>query len=326
MKTRPLGQSGIEASVVGLGCWAIGGTWWGGTEEKKSIKAIQAAIDSGISLVDTAPIYGFGLSEEVVGKAIKGRRDKVVLATKCGLVWDHEGGDFFFEMEGKKVYKHLARDSMREEVEKSLKRLGVDCIDLLQTHWQESTTPQEETEKALLELKQEGKIRAIGVSNVNVAQLEAYRSAGPVDSAQEKYSMIDRKLEEELLPYCRDNNIAMLAYSPLALGLLTGKIGPEREFKRGDQRKNQDRFSVENRKKVLAMLADLAPVAEKHKLTMAQLVIAWTAQQPGVTHVLCGARDPEQAEENAAAGEAELTAEDIAAIDKALAKHSSGIK
>jgi methylglyoxal reductase len=254
MKTRPLGGSGIEASVVGLGCWAIGGSWWGGSEEQQSIKAIQAAIDNGISLVDTAPVYGFGYSEEVVGKAIRDRRDKVILATKCGLVWDQEAGDFFFKMDGKTVHRYLGRDSIRNEVEVSLKRLNTDRIDLLQTHWQESTTPQGETQKALLELKEEGKIRAIGVSNVNLSQLKAYQAEGPVDSAQEKYSMIDRGLEEELLPYCRESNVAMLAYSPLALGLLTGKIGPEREFPKGDQRRGNKRFSAENRQRVLDLL------------------------------------------------------------------------
>jgi len=318
MKTRPLGASGIEASVIGWGTWAIGGWMWGGTEERASIAAIQAGIDHGITLIDTAPAYGLGYAEEIVGKAIAGRRDQVIVATKCGLAWHTTKGTHFFNENGKPVYRYLGAESVRYETEQSLKRLKIDCIDLMQTHWQDHTTPIAETMSALMDLKKEGKIRAIGVSNATVAQMEEYRQAGPLDTDQEKYSMLDRQLEKESLPYCLKNNIAMLAYSPLALGALTGKIGPERQFSGDDQRITDPRFSVENRKKIMALLDKFKPIAAKYGLTMAQLVIAWTLAQPGLTHALVGARNPEQAIENAKAGKVTLEAEDLQSMNQIL--------
>ncbi len=316
MECRRLGASGIEASVVGLGAWAIGGWMWGGTDERKSVEAIQTSLDAGINFVDTAPAYGMGLSETIVGKAIAGQRDKVVIATKCGIVWHTEKGMPFIDQNGKTMHRYLGPESIRYEVEQSLKRLRTDYIDLYQTHWQDQTTPIEETMSTLLDLKREGKIRAIGVSNAAVEQIEAYRRVGPVDSAQEKYSMLDRGLEDEYLPYARKNNIAVLAYSPLALGLLTGKIGPDREFPPDDIRHNNPRFSVGTRRKVLAMLDRVRPIAEKHRLTLAQLVIAWTVAQPGLTHALVGARDDRQARENAAAGNVTLSRAELEIINE----------
>ncbi|RKY70873.1 MAG: aldo/keto reductase [Candidatus Latescibacterota bacterium] len=334
MQYRPLGASGIQASVVGFGAWAIGGWMWGGTDETIAIKAIHAAMDAGINLIDTAPMYGFGLSEQIVGKAIAGRRDRVVLATKCGLVWDGEHGDFFFHSDWKhrtkgpskmKVYGYLAPASIRKEIERSLSYLGTDYIDLYQTHWHDSTTPIEDTMACLLKLKDEGKIRAIGVSNVTVEQLIKYRKIGVVDSDQELYSMLDRKIETGLLPYCRKHKIAMLAYSPLAQGLLTGKVGPERKFAEGDQRNDSPRFSVENRRKIAAMLDEFKPIAEGHSISLAQLAIAWTVSQPGMTHALCGARNPAQAIENAAAGDVVLSDEEQQVINQAIDVHAAGI-
>ncbi len=316
MEYRRLGASGIEASVVGLGAWAIGGWMWGGTDERKAVEAIQASLDAAINFIDTAPAYGLGLSETIVGKAISGRRDKVVIATKCGIVWHTEKGTPFLDQNGKTMHRYLGPESIRYELEMSLKRLNTDHIDLYQTHWQDETTPIEETMSTLLDLKREGKIRAIGVSNATVEQIEAYRRVGPVDSGQERYSMLDRGLEDGYLPYARKNNIAVLAYSPLANGLLTGKIGPEREFPPDDLRHNNPRFSVGTRKKVLAMLDRIRPIAEKHRLTLAQLVIAWTVAQPGLTHALVGARDDRQARENAAAGSVTLLREDLEIINQ----------
>ncbi|MCK5272116.1 MAG: aldo/keto reductase, partial [Sedimentisphaerales bacterium] len=252
MEYRKLGDSGIEASVVALGAWAIGGWMWGGTEEKAAVKTIQASLDNGVNFIDTAAIYGYGRSEEIVGRAINGRRDKVVLATKCGLRWDLKKGDFYFygTEEGislgpakYEVYKYLHPDSIKEEVERSLKRLGTDYIDLYQTHWQESTTPIEDTITALLKLKEQGKIRAIGVSNANIEQLKAY---GNIDTDQERFSMLDRRIEQDgTLTHCRENNIAVLAYSPLVHGLLTGKMTPDRQFKEGDLRRGNPCFNIE---------------------------------------------------------------------------------
>jgi len=325
MQLRPLGQSGIEASVVALGTWAIGGTWWGGTDEADSIAAIRAGVAAGINLIDTAPMYGPETSEYLVGKAIAGIRDKVVLATKCGLIWWDKRGDHFFDMGDLSVYRYLGPESIPRELEGSLRRLGVDCIDLYQTHWQETTTPVEDSMAALLKLKDEGKIRAIGASNAALGHIEAYRKAGPLDSTQEKYSMLDRKLEAEVLPYCLANNVAVLAYSPLELGLLTGKIDASREFGRGDQRLGNPRFTRENLAKTDAMLAEFRPIADGHGLSMAQLAIAWTVHQPGLTHALVGARRPQQAEENAAAGEARLSEGDLEAMEQILARYAPAL-
>ncbi len=330
MQYREIGQSGMKASVVGLGAWAIGGWMWGGTEEKESIEAIRTAVESGINLIDTAPMYGFGLSEQIVGKAIKGIRDRVILATKCGLVWDKQQGEFHFLSDEKtirresgniKVFKYLAPSSIRQEIELSLQRLGVDYIDLYQTHWQDSTTPVEDTVNELMKLKKEGKIRAIGASNATVEHLEAYRKAGQLDSDQESYSMLDRRHEKDLLPYCAKNNVAFLAYSPLARGLLTGKVSPDRVFEDGDQRKDNPRYSRENRIKVLKMLDEFKPFIEKYSVTITQLVIAWTFHQKGCTHALVGARRPEQAVENAGAGRIVLNSKDLAAMDRIIARY-----
>ncbi|MDP8223189.1 MAG: aldo/keto reductase [Candidatus Lernaella stagnicola] len=332
MRFRELGRSGIEASVVGLGAWAIGGWMWGGTEEKDGIAAIQAAIDAGISLIDTAPAYGYGRSEEIVGKAIRQRRDRVVLATKCGLVWEGTSGEFFFygnqrgqadesDPDARRIYRYLHPDSVRREVEQSLRRLGTDYIDLMQTHWPDATTPIQDTMAELLKLKDEGKIRAIGASNVEPSHLREYLAAGQLDNIQENFSMIDRQIERDLLPMARENGLAVLAYSPMVLGLLTGKIGPDRRFEEGDLRLGDPRFSAEGLQRMQGLLAGFQPIAENHDATIGQLVIAWTAAQPGLTHVLCGARRPDQAAENAAAGDLLLSEDELVRIDAALAEY-----
>ncbi|HWR54227.1 MAG TPA: aldo/keto reductase [Bryobacteraceae bacterium] len=314
MRTRTLGQSGIEASTVAFGAWAIGGWMWGGAEEQESIRAVEAALDCGMTFIDTAPAYGLGLSEEIVGRAVRGRREKAVIATKCGMVWHTTRGTFFLEQDGKPVHRYLGRESVIYECEHSLKRLGTDYIDLYQTHWQDLTTPIEETMSALLQLKQEGKIRAIGVSNATPAQVREYLSFGPVDTDQERYSLIDRKQEPEMIPLCIANNIAFLAYSPLANGLLTGRIGPERTFKEGDLRKGSKRFGQDNLARVTAAFELLKPIYERHTITPGQLVIAATLAQPGVTHALVGARSRAQVEENVKAAEVRLTEQEVAEV------------
>ncbi|MCC6126192.1 MAG: aldo/keto reductase [Pirellulales bacterium] len=326
MLYRKLGSSNIDVSIIGFGAWAIGGWMWGGADEKQAIAAIQASLDRGVNLLDTAPIYGFGHSEELVGRAIQGRRDQAVIATKCGLIWDREEGEFHFHADDrgiqsraseKKVYKCLRPASVRDEVEKSLKRLQTDRIDLYQTHWQEKTTPIADTMAELLKLKQEGKIRAIGVSNANVEHIKQY---GQIDSDQEKFNLLDRNLAANgQLDFCRQNNIAVFPYSPLANGLLTGKISPDRKFNPGDLRAANLRFRKENIAKINAKLAELNPIAERRQASLAQIVIAWTFSQPGVTCVLCGARDEIQAQENAAAAEIQLTAEEIETIGRTMA-------
>jgi methylglyoxal reductase len=325
IETREIGTSGIRASVVGLGTWAIGGWMWGGTDEAESVDAIRASIDAGVWLIDTAPAYGMGRSEEIVGKAVAGRRDRVVLATKCGLVWHTAKGGRFFDQGGKPVHRYLGPDSIAWELEQSLRRLRTDYIDLYITHWQDPTTPIAETMGALEDLKKAGKIRAIGASNVSPADVEAYLAAGPLDAIQEQYSMVHRDIEVELIPLCARHGVSIISYSTLALGLLTGKIGPERRFQGDDLRIDDPRFSADNRRKVADFVAEVRPIAEAQDATIAELVIAWTLQRAGVAFALCGARNPGQATENARAGSIRFGEADLAVITAAATRHLAGI-
>ena len=333
MKYRGLGTSGLKASVIGLGTFAIGGWFWGGVDEKKSIAAIQASIDRGVNLIDTAPIYGFGLAEEIVGKAIKGKRDRILIATKVGLVWDSKEGEFSFYADDHwptsgpskyEVYRNLKPDSIRKEVERSLYRLGVEYIDLYQTHWQDSTTPIEVTMEVLEKLKSQGKIRAIGVSNITVDHLKRY---GNIASAQEKFSLIDRGVVEKgIVSYCIDHNIALLSYFTLEQGLLTGTMSPDREFKNGDMRKNDPKFTPENRRRINDLLSSFRPIAEKYDCSITQLMIALTLAQPGITHALIGARDEKQAEENAIGGYLTLEDQDVQFMNNQFEQYLTSVK
>jgi aryl-alcohol dehydrogenase-like predicted oxidoreductase len=318
---REIGKSGVSASAIGLGTWAMGGWMWGGHDDANSIKAIQASVDAGITLIDTAPAYGLGRAEELVGKAIEGRRDQVVIATKCGMVWDTDKGNYFVDEHDKKIHRYLGAESVRSELETSLKRLRTDYVDLYITHWQDPTTPISETMGALLDLKKEGKIRSIGISNVNANEMKQYLAAGQLDSIQECYNMLERQLEDELVPLCVENNVAILSYSSMALGLLSGKIGPERVFEGDDLRRENPKFSVENRKHVAEFMKVLQPIADAHNVQPGQIVIAWTIAQKGITFSLCGARNAQQAAENAKAGEIVLGADELAIIDKAISAH-----
>lgn len=317
---RQIGSSGISASAVGLGTWAIGGWMWGGTEESESIAAIQASIDAGITLIDTAPAYGQGLAEELVGRAIKGRRDKVVVASKCGLVWHTDKGRHFFDYDGKPVHRYLGRDAIAYEVEQSLRRLGTDHIDHYITHWQDPTTPIAETMDALVGLKRQGKIGSIGASNVSVDDLKAYIATGSLDAIQEEYSMARRGIETTLLPLCREHGISVLSYSSLSRGLLTGKVGPDRQFSGDDQRRTDPHFSQANREKAARLMADIASIARAHAATPSQVVIAWTTQQPGITFALCGARNAAQARENAEAAQIRLSEAETRTISEAVTR------
>ena len=316
---REIGRSGVAASAVGLGTWAIGGWMWGGTDERESVAAIQASLDAGVTLIDTAPAYGLGRAEEIVGKALSGRRDKAVIATKCGLVWHTLQGNHFFDQDGRPVHRHLGRESIFHEVEQSLRRLATDYIDLYITHWQDPTTPIEETMRALEDLRAAGKIRAIGASNVNLEELEIYVKIGGLDAIQERFSMLDREIEAQLLPVTTANGVATLSYSSLALGLLSGSIGPERVFSGDDQRRDNPRFSVANREKVTRFAEAIRPIAQEHEASIAQIVIAWTLAQTGITFALCGARNPAQALDNARAGTIRLSAEDLSTVEAAIA-------
>ena len=332
MRYRDLGSSGIRASILGQGTFAIGGWFWGGTDEKQSIEAIHASLDAGVTLIDTAPIYGFGLAEEIVGKALKGRRDTAIIATKAGMRWNTDKGVFDTYADDKspsptpskyRIHKYLAPDSIRYEVEQSLRRLGTDYIDLYQTHWQEPTTPIEVTMEALVRLREEGKIRAIGVSNVTVEQLKRY---GAVASVQQKFSLLDRGIVKDgVLDYCMRNGIAILSYFSMEQGLLTGGMSPDRAFRDGDTRRTNPLFRPESIRRVNAVVAEMRPFAEKYRATIPQMMIALTAQQAGITHVLVGARDAAQARENARGGQLLFSAEDLAAMN-ALGERLAALK
>ncbi|MCM8769624.1 MAG: aldo/keto reductase [Candidatus Omnitrophica bacterium] len=333
MRYRKLGNSDLLASKVAFGAWAIGGWTWGGSDEAEAIRAIHAAIDAGINFFDTAPVYGFGRSEEILGKALKGKREKVIIATKCGLVWDKKAGEFHFRSTEEtitdsgrlEIYKYLAPESLRLEVEKSLQRLQTDYIDLYQTHWPDNTTPIEETMAELVRLKKEGKIRAIGASNVSVEQLEKYQAIGRLDTDQEKFSLIDRQKLTTNIPWCHKHQVSFLAYSPLAQGLLTGKINLDREFPPSDLRSKKPRFVLENRAFIMSFLGDIQPIAERRNITLGQLAIAWVLNQGEHIHALVGARNVKQVQENAAAGEIVLSTEEVGFISKMIKKHGPNI-
>jgi methylglyoxal reductase len=314
MQMRKLGTTNIEASVVSLGTWAIGGgPWWGPSDNRRSIQAIHAAFDTGVTMIDTAPAYGLGRSEEIVGKALEGRRHNVVLATKCGIWWHDIRGEFVFEVEGHKAYKTLAPETIRKEIAMSLQRLKTDYIDLYQTHWpviEPGKYAIGDTMECLLKLKDEGKIRAIGASNVSIEQIQEYLSVGVLDAVQPKYSILDRKIEQQLLPFCINHAISTLAYSPLEQGILTGKFGLDYVLDEESTRNNIPWFRPQNRQNVLDMLARWNDLTEKYDCTLGQLVIAWTIAQPGITYALCGARKPEHAIANARAGDIMLSHED----------------
>lgn len=312
---RELGNSGIKASSIGLGAWAIGGgEWWGNSDEEKSIQTIQKAIESGINLIDTAPCYGFGTSETVVGKAIKEQRESVVLSTKCGLWWNDERGSDFFEQAGHQVKRCLDPETIKQEIEISLKRLDTDYIDVYFTHWQSMNpyfTPIEKTMKCLMDLKRQGLIRAIGASNVTKENVEEYLKYGDLDVIQEKYSMLDRGLETSLVGTCLNDNLSIMAYSPLEQGLLTGKIGMDYQVDPKEARAGIPWYIPENRIKVIHMIDSWRDLTTKYNCTIAQLVVSWTMWQSGMSHILCGARKPEQILDTVKAAEIQLTEQEI---------------
>jgi len=322
MDYKKLGASNVNVSVITYGAWAIGGTMWGGSDEDDAVKSIHASIDAGITSIDTAPIYGYGKSEELVARAISGKRDKVQILTKFGLRWDSDEGEYFFELNegGKttKIYRNAKKKSIIAECEASLKRLKTDHIDLYQCHWRDNTTDLSETMEALAQLMKEGKILAAGVSNFTAQEIEASNKIVPIASDQPPYSMVLRDIEKDVLPFCRDNNVGVIVYSPLQRGLLTGKFKPDHKFAPGDHRANQPHFQPAYIKRVNEFLEQLKPIATEHDTTLGNLVLAWTIAQPGVTAALVGARDAAQASENARAASLKLSAANMQKIDSLL--------
>ena len=326
MQVRQVGHTDIFITPIILGAWALGGWMWGGCDETDSIDAIRAALDAGINCIDTAAVYAQGYSEELIGKAIRDiPRDRIVLATKCGRRWDdpqQAGSGAFetFDRNGRPITirSNSRPESIKFECEQSLRRLGTTYIDLFQIHWPDLTTPLEDSLAAMEALRREGKIRAVGVSNFSVELLRQATAIGALASVQPPYSLLRRDIEKDLLPFCRENHISVLAYSPLERGLLTGNVGPDRQFKPGDHRSKHKLFDVENRRKVLSALEKIRPIADKYHSSLAQVVLNWTIKQPGVTAAIAGARNAQQARYNAGAMHFELADADIRQVGAAF--------
>ncbi|MFL9842882.1 aldo/keto reductase [Flavobacterium rhizosphaerae] len=326
MEYRKLGNTDLEVSVITFGAWAAGGWMWGKTERSDAIEAIQAAYDLGVTAIDTAPIYGQGTSEEIVGEAIKGyARDKVQILTKFGMRWDLTKGDFGFSSKDNDgnpidIYKYAGKESIIKECEDSLKRLGTDYIDLYQIHWPDSTTPISETFEAVEKLVKEGKVRYAGVCNYSAAQMAEAEKTIRLASNQIPFSMAKRDVEKETVPYCIEHNKSVLAYSPLERGLLTGKMSAGYTFQEGDHRANNPYFTDESITKTNAFLSKIKPIADDKGATLAQLVLRWTVDRPGITVALAGARNAQQSIQNAKAADISLTSEEISFINKELDK------
>jgi aryl-alcohol dehydrogenase-like predicted oxidoreductase len=285
MEHMAIGTSGVTASRIGLGTWAIGGWMWGGTDETQSIKTIRAAVEKGVTLIDTAPVYGFGRSEEIVGKALAegGLRDRVQIATKVGLNWK-DGA----------VFRDSSPSRIRKEVEDSLRRLRTDFIDLYQVHWPDIETPFSETARTLENLRREGKIRAIGVSNYSPAQMDAFRAAVRLDSVQSPYNLFEREIEADVLPYAKKASLAVLSYGALCRGLLSGRMTAETKFEGDDLRKIDPKFTGERFRQYLAAVDALKEIARaRFGKSVIALAVRWILDS-GSTIALWGARRPDQ--------------------------------
>jgi len=326
MEYRKIGNSELKLSAITFGAFAIGGWLWGGTKQSESIDAIHAAYDSGITSFDTAPAYGQGTSEKLVGEAIKEiPRDKIQILTKYGLRWDTKQGKFYTHSvnnNGEKIDLHFfaGKKGIIEECENSLLRLGTDYIDLYQIHWPDPSTPIEETMEAVQQLIKDGKVRYAGVCNFSAEQMKEASSCISLVSDQVPFSMLNKSIEKDLVPYMLNSQQSVIAYSPMQRGLLTGKIKPDHKFGKGDQRITMPFYTKENIKRTNDFLDKIRPLAEQKDATLAQLVLRWTIEQPSVTIALAGARNAGQAAQNAKAADILLSKEDIIFINKELDK------
>lgn len=311
MQTKQLGNSELHITPIGFGAWAIGGgDWtfgWGAQDDEESIAAINRALDLGVNWIDTAAIYGLGHSEEVVAKALKGRSDRPYIFTKCSMIWDEKG----------KIGNSLKADSIRREVEASLRRLDIETIDLYQIHWPNPDPEIEEGWTTLAKLKDEGKVRYIGVSNFNVQQLQRAQKIAPVTSLQPPYSLVKPNVENEILPFCKENNIGVIVYSPMQSGLLTGKMTPERvaNFPNDDWRKNNSEFQEPRLSRNLKLVEVLKNIGEKHGRSPGEVAIAWTLNNPAVTAAIVGGRNPQQVEGIIGAGDFRLNQQELDEIE-----------
>jgi len=320
MELQQLGNSAVKVTPMAFGAWAIGGWMWGGADETAAIAAVKAAFEAGITTIDTAPVYGFGKSEELVGKAMVGiPRDQYQILTKYGLDWESGEGEFFFDTTGNdgkplKIYKNASAKRIRQECERSLQLLKTDYIDLYQIHWPDATTPIAETMETVAQLIKEGKVLAAGVCNYNVAQVEEATKILDLASNQVPYSLIKRDIEKDVIPQALLKGMSIIPYSPLQRGLLTGKIKPGHVFNDGDTREGNTFYTDENIQKANDLLEKMRPIAEAHHASLAQLVINWTVHQRGIGCVLAGARDKKQVKDNAAALSFTLSGDELAAI------------
>lgn len=307
MKYNYLGESKLEISAVGLGTWAYGNDTFGKVDDKESIKAIKAAVDSGINLIDTAPAYGDGHSEKVVGKAIKGIRDKVVIASKCGTHRD-----------GKDYVRDLSAKRIRKEIENSLSRLNIEQIDIYQIHWPDPDTPLEESVEELVKLKKEGKFKYLAVCNFELELIKEISGMTDIVSLQPQYSLLKREIEKNTLPYILDNNLGILSYGTLGGGILSGKYKERPQF--DDEKDNRAGFypffKEENWDQTQSLIQLIKEVANNHNQSAAQVAINWSINRPGITTALVGAKSEKQARENAKAADFQLTEAEMKALTK----------
>lgn len=317
MKTRQLGNSDLQITPIGVGAWAMGGgDWafsWGHQEDKNSVEAIHAALDAGINWIDTAAIYGHGHSEEVVGKAVAGRANRPYVFTKCGIVWDEQ----------RQISRSLKADSVRREAEASLRRLKIDAIDLYQIHWPDPEPEMEEGWQALAQLKKEGKVRHIGVSNFNAAQMKRAQKIAPITSLQPPYNIVTSDIENQVLPFCREHNIGVIVYSPMKSGLLTGKMTRERIAKLppDDFRPRTVSFKEPLLTRNLGLVEVLRGIGDRHGHTPGEVAIAWTLRDPVVTGAIVGMRSAAQANEIIRSAEFRLSQDEVLEIESYLKSH-----
>lgn len=323
MRRRRLGQTDLELSVIGFGAWAIGGGdyafGWGPQDDRESIKAIHKALDVDVNWIDTAAVYGLGRSEEVVGEALKGIREEVILATKCGLVWDDQGN----------ITNCLTSESVRREAESSLRRLRTEYIDLYQIHWPNPDEDIEEAWEEMVKLEEEGKVRYPAVSNFDTQQMSRAAAIHPIASLQPPYNMFRRGIESEILPYCSEHAIGVVAYSPMQNGLLTGKFTKEsiQNLPDDDFRKVKNVHFQEPEVGInLETVEKLGPIAQEQDLTLAQLALAWVLRRPEVTSAITGTRKSSQIEETAQAGEQDLDESTVAGIEALLNEREERLK
>jgi aryl-alcohol dehydrogenase-like predicted oxidoreductase len=293
MEYRQLGNSDLKVSVIGFGGWGIGGApFWENQGKTASTKALLEAVDLGINFFDTAPVYGFGYSEELMGKTLAPVRDRVIIATKCGLRWKKKALG--------SMSKNASRQSILEEVEDSLRRLDTDRIDLYMVHWPDASTPQEETMRALLEVQKQGKVRFIGVSNYSVEQMEEFGAHGDFVSLQPEYNLLERSIENETVPWCRDHHIGIIAYSPLASGVLTGKYDKNTRFKDWRSKGIIGTFQGEAYERNIDKVEGLKEIAQAVGKTCGQMALNWVIRQPGVASALLGAKNADQVKDSVA--------------------------